>query len=386
MNVPIIISGGGIIGNYIALRLEKNNIDSIIIEKSESSSLPQNGIRTVTLNENSIQLLKDVGITPKFSKVELINVFDGEGSGKIKFAATDINAETLSYVIYFDELHAKTLNLCRKRTYFKNQINTIQNFNSESNSEVILQDDTLIKTSVIAGCDGRNSNVAKISSLSSQSEDYFQTAITFIVETDGSQKTTAHQVFSDRGIFALMPAPDYKGKANSFTVVWSVSNSDLEGKEISEYVSKNITFFESKLCMQLRPISDILNFRLTNHHFENYINGSVVLIGDAAHSIHPLAGQGINLGFADADVFCEEIINAYKKGISINEKSVLKRYEIRRKAMNLLMLRSMDFFIDLFGSKNLYVRLIRNFGLSAVNKSKFMKTFFIRQASGVDKP
>jgi 2-octaprenylphenol hydroxylase len=138
--------------------------------------------------------------------------------------------------------------------------------------------------------------------------------------------------------------------------------------------------------MQLRPISDILNFRLTNHHFENYINGSVVLIGDAAHSIHPLAGQGINLGFADADVFCEEIINAYKKGISINEKSVLKRYEIRRKAMNLLMLRSMDFFIDLFGSKNLYLKLIRNFGLSAVNKSKFMKTFFIRQASGVDKP
>ena len=69
MNVPIIISGGGIIGNYIALRLEKNNIDSIIIEKSESSSPPQNGIRTVTLNENSIQLLKDVGITPKFSKV-----------------------------------------------------------------------------------------------------------------------------------------------------------------------------------------------------------------------------------------------------------------------------------------------------------------------------
>lgn len=171
MNVPIIISGGGIIGNYIALRLEKNNIDSIIIEKSESSSPPQNGIRTVTLNENSIQLLKDVGITPKFSKVELINVFDGEGSGKIKFAATDINAETLSYVIYFDELHAQTLNLCRKRTYFKNQINTIQNFNSESDSEVILQDDTLIKTSVIAGCDGRNSNVAKISSLSSQSED-----------------------------------------------------------------------------------------------------------------------------------------------------------------------------------------------------------------------
>ena len=79
------------------------------------------------------------------------------------------------------------------------------------------------------------------------------------------------------------------------------------------------------------------------------------------------------------------IINAYKKGISINEKSVLKRYEIRRKSMNLLMLKSMDFFVDLFGSENLYVRLFRNFGLSFVNKSRFIKTFFIRQASGINK-
>ena len=385
MNVPIIISGGGIIGNYISLRLQRNNIHNIIIEKSDGSLPKSAGIRTVTLNENSIQLLKDVGISPSFSKVEHINVLDGEGSGKIQFAASDINARSLSYVIYFNELHSLTSEFCRDRTYFNNEINTIQNLNTESDPEVILKDDTFIKANVIAGCDGRNSNVAKISSLSSKSDDYFQTAITFIVEADENNKTKAHQVFSEKGIFALMPAPDYQGTSNSYTVVWSINNKDLRGKEISEYVTANIAFFESKLSIQLRPISDMLSFRLTNHHFENYINGSVVLLGDAAHSIHPLAGQGINLGFADADVFCEEIINAYKKGISINEKSVLKRYEIRRKSMNLLMLKSMDFFVDLFGSENLYLRLFRNFGLSFVNKSRFIKTFFIRQASGINK-
>ena len=74
-----------------------------------------------------------------------------------------------------------------------------------------------------------------------------------------------------------------------------------------------------------------------------------------------------------------------KKGIAFNEKSVLKRYEIRRKSMNFLMLKSMDFFVDLFGSENLYLRLIRNLGISSVNKSKFMKAFFIRHASGMNK-
>jgi 2-octaprenylphenol hydroxylase len=109
------------------------------------------------------------------------------------------------------------------------------------------------------------------------------------------------------------------------------------------------------------------------------------LIGDAAHSIHPLAGQGINLGFADADIFCEEVVGAYNKGIAINEASVLKKYEIRRKSMNLLMLKSMDFFVYFFNDNNSYIRLLRNWGLKTVNKTKFIKAFFTRHASGLNK-
>jgi 2-octaprenylphenol hydroxylase len=115
------------------------------------------------------------------------------------------------------------------------------------------------------------------------------------------------------------------------------------------------------------------------------VTGSIVLIGDAAHSIHPLAGQGINLGFADADAFCEEITNAYQNKINIDKHLVLKRYEVRRKNMNLLMLKSMDFFVNLFKSNNLYIKLIRNFGLSGINKTQFIKRFFINHASGKNK-
>ena len=182
-----------------------------------------------------------------------------------------------------------------------------------------------------------------------------------------------------------MPMPDRESIDNRCTIVWSVNNKNLEGVSINDFVSSNLSFFESKLGIKLKIDSQLLNFQLSNHHFENYINNSIVLIGDAAHSIHPLAGQGINLGFADADIFCEEVVGAYNKGIAINEAAVLKKYEIRRKGMNLLMLKSMDFFVYFFNDDNSYIRLLRNWGLKTMNKSSFIKAFFTRHASGLNK-
>ena len=313
MEVPIVISGGGIIGNYISHRLEKNNIKTIIVEKNDSFSALDNGIRTVTLNEHSMQMLKDIGICPSIAQINSIDVLDGEGTGQIQFLAQDMGAESLSYVTYFNELQKLISDPCKERTFFNNEIDSIQNLNTESDLNVMLKDGKAIKTNLIAGCDGRNSNVAKIASLTSSFDDYLQTALTFIVDTDNNSHGKAHQVFSEKGIFALMPLPENEGRASRCTVVWSIKNQFMGDEPVSEFVKNNISFFESKLNVSLKVESEILSFKLTNHHFKNYISGPVVLLGDAAHSIHPLAGQGINLGFADADVFCEEVISSYKK-------------------------------------------------------------------------
>ena len=214
--------------------------------------------------------------------------------------------------------------------------------------------------------------------------DYEQTAITFTASSNLINSDTAYQIFSDRGIFAIMPLP-IRTEKSSHTIVWSVDNLKIGTQNIEDYIKENISYFEKKLNADITINSNILSFSLSNHHFENYVTGSIVLIGDAAHSIHPLAGQGINLGFADADAFCEEITNAYQNKINIDKHLVLKRYEVRRKNMNLLMLKSMDFFVNLFKSNNLYIKLIRNFGLSGINKTQFIKRFFINHASGKNK-
>ena len=383
MNPVVTISGGGIIGNYISLRLNQNSIESVVIEKSKNKISANKNIRTVTLNPYSKKLLDDVGIKIPYAKIKKINVFDGEGTGSIDFSSDEINEENLSFVVYFNDLEDALKRNVLKTTFFETEIKNFKENNNDK-CEITLSNDKPINSIFLAGCDGRNSNVAKLASLKPVTANYEQTAITFTASANLKNPYTAYQIFSERGIFAIMPLPSSTDQS-FYTIVWSVDNLQIEEQSIEDFIKENISYFEKKLKANIKVNSDILSFSLSNHHFENYVTGSLVLIGDAAHSIHPLAGQGINLGFADADAFCEEIINAYQAKINIDKHLVLKRYEIRRKNMNLLMLKSMDFFVNLFKSNNLYIKLLRNFGLSRVNKTQFLKKFFINHASGKNK-
>ena len=383
MNPVVTISGGGIIGNYISLRLNQNSIESVVIEKSKNKISANKNIRTVTLNPYSKKLLDDVGIKIPYAKIKKINVFDGEGTGSIDFSSDEINEENLSFVVYFNDLEDALKRNVLKTTFFETEIKNFKE-NNNGKCEIALSNDKSINSIFLAGCDGRNSNVAKLASLKPVTSNYEQTAITFTASANLKNPYTAYQIFSERGIFAIMPLPSSTDQP-FYTIVWSVDNLQIEEQSIEDFIKENISYFEKKLKVNIKVNSDILSFSLSNHHFENYVTGSLVLIGDAAHSIHPLAGQGINLGFADADAFCEEITNAYQAKINIDKHLVLKRYEIRRKNMNLLMLKSMDFFVNLFKSNNLYIKLFRNFGLSRVNKTQFLKKFFINHASGKNK-
>ena len=381
MSPIVTISGGGIIGNYISARLNKNNIEAIVIEKSEHISHIDENIRTLTLNSFSKKLIDNLGISVKFAEIKKINVFDGEGSGKIDFSSEEINEDNLSYVVFYNELQSQLQESVLNQTIFGNQIKELNDDREQNYCTVLLSNNEAIHTKIIAGCDGRNSKVAKLGLFNEIRGDYKQTALTFTAKANFDDINSAYQIFSEKGIFAIMPLPETMSGA-THTIVWSIDNKKLEGENAEDYINNNISYFENKLNTEIKIHSKILSFNLSNHYFKNYISGSSVLIGDAAHSIHPLAGQGINLGFADADAFCEEVIKAYEMSIEADRHLILKRYEIRRKNMNLLMLKSMDFFVNLFKSNNLYMKLLRNIGLSGVNKNQFLKRFFINHAAG----
>ena len=382
MEYPVIISGGGIIGCYIHLRLKQAGISSQIIEKGLPASGSVANIRTISLNPSTYKLLLEIGIELESKSVETIKVLDGGGSGKIQFKAKEVNEEALSHVAMFNDLLEQIQDKASNAIQFESEITSISKLNTLT--KVSLNNNYELQTPLLIGSDGRNSPVAQLSNFISKMNDYKQTAFTFLVKEGlDNNNSTASQIFSDKGIFALMPIKHLK--ENMFSVVWSVPNELLKDTNKDNFVSKNIDAMTTKINSKITLESDIISFPLSNHHLDSYMKEGIVVVGDAAHSIHPLAGQGINLGFADADILCEEIIEAFKKGYSIGSHRVLKKYEIRRKSINEIMLKAMDGFIGLFGSSNIYIKVLRNLGLNIFNKISFMKVFFINHASGSHK-
>ena len=382
MEYPVIISGGGIIGCYIHLRLKQAGISSQIIEKGLPASGSVPNIRTISLNPSTYKLLLEIGIELESKSVETIKVLDGGGSGKIQFKAKEVNEEALSHVAMFNDLLEQIQDKASNAIQFESEITSISKL--DTLTKVSLNNNCELQTPLLIGSDGRNSPVAQLSNFISKMNDYKQTAFTFLVKEGlDNNNSTASQIFSDKGIFALMPIKHLK--ENMFSVVWSVPNELLKDMNKDNFVSKNIDAMTTKINSKITLESDIISFPLSNHHLDSYMKEGIVVVGDAAHSIHPLAGQGINLGFADADILCEEIIEAFKKGYSIGSHRVLKKYEIRRKSINEIMLKAMDGFIGLFGSSNIYIKVLRNLGLNIFNKISFMKVFFINHASGSHK-
>ncbi len=382
MEHPVIISGGGIIGCYVHLRLKQAGILSQVIEKGSSLKVSSQNIRTISLNPSTYKLLLEIGIELESASVKTIKVSDGDSSGRIQFTADEVNEEALSHVAMFDELLEKIQDKALNAIKYESEITSISKL--DTLTKITLNNNSELQTSLLIGSDGRNSPVAKLSNFVSKTNDYKQTAFTFLAkEKSDHNNSTASQIFSNKGIFALMPIKHLN--ENMFSVVWSVPNELLKDTNKDNFIAENIDAMTSKINSKITLESNIISFPLSNHHLDSYMKEGVVVVGDAAHSIHPLAGQGINLGFADADILCEEIIEAFKKGYSIGSYRVLKKYEIRRKSINEIMLKAMDGFIGLFGSNNIYIKVLRGLGLKFFNKISFMKVFFINHASGSHK-
>jgi 2-octaprenylphenol hydroxylase len=382
MEHPVIISGGGIIGCYVHLRLKQAGILSQVIEKGSPLKVSSQNIRTISLNPSTYKLLLEIGIELESASVKTIKVSDGDSSGRIQFTADEVNEEALSHVAMFDELLEKIQDKALNAIKYESEITSISKL--DTLTKITLNNNSELQTSLLIGSDGRNSPVAKLSNFVSKTNDYKQTAFTFLAkEKSDHNNSTASQIFSNKGIFALMPIKHLN--ENMFSVVWSVPNEILKDTNKDNFIAENIDAMTSKINSKITLESNIISFPLSNHHLDSYMKEGVVVVGDAAHSIHPLAGQGINLGFADADILCEEIIEAFKKGYSIGSYRVLKKYEIRRKSINEIMLKAMDGFIGLFGSNNIYIKVLRGLGLKFFNKISFMKVFFINHASGSHK-
>ena len=372
MQQPIVISGAGILGCYISCALSLKGIDSIVLEKKDDEI--EDSVRTITLNPFSKNLLDKIGVENDYSMISEMEVKDFDGTGKIVFKSSEIGMDHLAFVSDFATLLRSVRKKASEKILYKEEIIKIDN--KGDFHEVILSSGKIIKTNLIISSEGKNSKLAN--KIPKSDKDYFQTALTFLASADKDMDMSAFQIFSDNGICAFMPTRQ-KGEG-LVTVVWSVSD-DLIENGYEYFIKENLEKISRKIGNRFQIRSKVQSFKLSSHNRSSYIDFPVVLVGDSAHSIHPLAGQGINLGFEDANSLVKKIIKTNQSDV-LNLRDNLNDYSNERRLQNEIMLKTMDGFVALFNERNPYIRFLRNFGLNAFNQSKFLKSFFVKAASG----
>ena len=381
MSQSVLISGGGIVGSFLGLELAAREIPFKIIEKKPFASSKNDHIRSLTLNLSASERLKDLGVKTESSSIQRMKIFDGSGSGRLSFNCDEANIDYLAKVFSFNDLREALITEVESSVSIGDEIASFKTI--ESGIQVSLSNGSTLDSNLLVIAEGRNSKLAKSIASENFSKDYEQIAKTFLVEIPELNIEEATQVFHEKEIFALMP---YKngGEANQFSAVWSMPKKlalDLSSDNLSTHLQK----FEKKLSCNIRATSELLSFPLSAHHLDEYCDHGVCVIADAAHSIHPLAGQGINLGISDAIILAEEIERAVNSDKEIGQLAFLKKYELRRKTLNASMIRGVDFLFNLFQQDNPYLRLGRNSGLKVVDKFSFLKKNFILHASGIHK-
>jgi 2-octaprenylphenol hydroxylase len=250
---------------------------------------------------------------------------------------------------------------------------------------VTLEDGMALSAHLLVGADGALSRVRELAGFETREWDYGHHALVATVQLQESHQDTAWQRFTEHGPLAFLPLGG-SGQENFASIVWSsdpTHSSALMAMDDCEFSERLARDFEHRLGAVL-AVSSRNSFPLRQRHATDYVLPGIALVGDAAHTIHPLAGQGINLGLQDVLALSEELLAGSARGLSPGDLLLLQRYQRRRKSDNLLMMTAMDGFKHLFSQRALPVRFLRNTGMRMLDHLPGIKHRIMRHAMGLE--
>lgn len=386
----VVIIGAGVVGATLACALAVSKLRIAVIENAQPSSSPTGDydLRVSAITPASRVILDGVqawaGIAQgRVCPVAQMHVWDAGGAGSIRFDSADIGEPHLAYIIENNAIRAALIDRighCRNvQLYCPCDVDTIDV--TDSRVTLGLTEGTQIAARVVIGADGPRSRVRQHAGIDLNAWGYAQQAIVAHVSTEQPHKNTAWQRFLATGPLAFLPLAD--GRCS---IVWSVDSEQgdtLMGHDDDRFRKALARAFDEKLGTVLSTTKRIA-FPLQRAHAKRYVVSRIALIGDAAHTVHPLAGQGVNLGLLDAAVLAEVLLEADGAARDIGSLPILRRYERWRKADNLAMLAVTDGLKRLFGNSVEALARIRNLGLDATDSIRPVKNMFMRRAAGVE--
>ena len=392
MKYEAIIVGGGVTGASLALLLGQAGMKICLLDKGSPSRVHQTDLfkgKTASLNLASIELFKKMGIWERVDQYSKeftnIEVWDAEGSSAITFNAQDISESKLGKVAHNNNILSSIFDLFHKLSNIDILENeSVLSINNGTESIEIKTDSGLdLTANLVVGSDGSMSSIRSLSSIPIRTWSYEQTAIVSLLESEIPINKTAYQIFTSTGPIALLPVT--VGGEDLASLIWSADKvyaEKLLTLEDSEFLEELKLKTEGKLG-HFKIREAISSFPLHQLHAKEYFSERTVLVGDSAHTIHPLAGQGLNLGLSDVIDLSERILSLRREGRDIADEQMLKAYSDSREKINLRMAALMEAFKRGFGSKNPWIKLGRNLAFSVANETKFLKKKFIKEAAGI---
>ncbi|RBW48961.1 UbiH/UbiF/VisC/COQ6 family ubiquinone biosynthesis hydroxylase [Marinobacter sp. F3R11] len=405
MNDPevfdILVVGGGMTGTALAIGLSRQGWKTGLIEAADRADLLQAPSaaadvadfepRVSAISVASQQLLESLGAwqsvaAGRHCPYQGMTVWDGDGTGRIHFDAAELQARALGTIVenrslvraLFEVVENSSVELIDKVQVTGCSLN-----GNQCNLE--LSDGRTPGARLVVAADGANSRLRQWVGLPTREWDYDQEAIVCTVRTTQPHQYTAWQRFSQTGPLAFLPLSAESGDEHFSSIVWS--QDTIEARRLmtlddTAFVSELEQAIESELGT-IEAVSRRFAFPLRQRHAKDYVAQGVVLIGDAAHTIHPLAGQGANLGYGDVRVLLEELARARNSGLSPAHELVLARYQRRRKGDNLSMMLAMEGFKQLFGRDELPFRWLRNTGMRWLDGVAPVKNRIAAEAMGL---
>ncbi|ARD43290.1 FAD-dependent oxidoreductase [Colwellia sp. PAMC 21821] len=382
-----VVVGGGMVGSASALSLAELGLKVAIIEKSAPAIFsPEQDfdLRVSAISLASEQLLKQLDAWQQLQQWRMcpykrLGVWEFEQS-YTEFNAEDIHQTHLGHII---ENRLIQLALWQKLQQHSNITllcpETLINIEQCSADVKLTLSSETISAKVVIGADGGNSFVRKLANIGTTGWDYAQSAMLINVQTEKPQQDITWQQFYPTGPLAMLPMP-----GNFASLVWYHDKDEI--KRLSALSNDNLAQEISQNFPARLGKVEVINkaaFPLTRRHANQYHKGRILLIGDAAHTINPMAGQGVNLGFKDVKALQHVIAKAIGNGESWHEPKVLASYQQKRRTDNLLMMTTMDALYLSFGHVSPLVKLARNAGLMMVNTVPSLKNKALAYACGI---
>ncbi len=389
----IIINGGGMVGATLACLLAKQSLKVAVIETFETtpfSPKDDHDLRVSAISRASQNAFIKAGVwnailSMRATPYEVMDVWDSEGEGNVRFEAAELGEPDLGHIIENKVIQLALNNALKKLdTVTLYQPNKLQDFavsnqviDSKDKLVVTLDSGDQISAPLLIGADGANSQVRKLAGIDFEQDDYGQSGLVAVIKTEKPHEFTAWQRFQPTGPLAFLPLSD-----GSSSIVWT-----LPADRADYYLALNKTDFKMALAeafdFKLGKITKVgkrTAFPLKGSQASSLIAERVALVGDAAHTIHPLAGQGVNLGIKDAVELATQLSTA---STDLGSHKLLRRYERARRGDNLITMRAMEGFRLLFGHSASSVISARNFGMTLFNQIPTIKNEVIRKAMGL---